>query len=129
MAKQTSKTFGDDMSKAINILSDGTQIKGNISSQGDIRIDGNMVGNLSAKGKVVIGDNGKIEGQVEAANVEVAGLIKGKVMVSELLNMKGSARIEGDIVARKLAVEPGAIFTGSCSMGEIKKGNEAATKK
>lgn len=124
MAKQTARFNGEDTSQQINILSDGTKIKGDISSNGDIRIDGEMVGNLTTKGKLVVGNNGRIQGEVQAANVEVSGFVKGKVIARELLNMKSSAKIEGDIVAAKLAVEPGAVFTGTCSMGVTKSVNE-----
>lgn len=124
MAKQTARYNGDDSSQLINILSDGTRIKGDIISNGDIRIDGEMVGNLATKGKLVVGNNGKIQGEVQASNIEVAGFIKGKVTARTLLNMKASAKIEGDIVAGKLAVEPGAIFTGTCSMGTATTTNE-----
>ncbi|MDX8338042.1 polymer-forming cytoskeletal protein [Draconibacterium sp. IB214405] len=119
MAKQNTRTFGETPDQAINILGEGTLIKGDISASSDIRIDGQLVGNLEAKGRVVIGPKGKIEGKVICNNVEIAGLIKGKVTVAELLNMKASAKIEGDIIAGKLAVEPGATFTGTCSMGGV----------
>lgn len=124
MAKQTTRYNGDDSSQLINILSDGTRIKGDIISNGDIRIDGEMVGNLATKGKLVVGNNGKIQGEVQASNIEVAGFIKGKVTARTLLNMKASAKIEGDIVAGKLAVEPGAVFAGTCSMGTASTTNE-----
>ncbi len=129
MAKQTARFNGEDSSQLINILSDGTKVKGDIISNGDIRIDGEMVGNLATKGKLVVGNNGKIQGEVQASNIEVSGLIKGKVTANELLNMKSSARIEGDIIAGKLAVEPGAVFTGTCSMGASKPVNEPEAKK
>ena len=129
MAKQTTRFNGEDASQLINILSDGTKVKGDIVSNGDIRIDGEMVGNLATRGKLVVGNNGKIQGEVQAVNIEVSGLIKGKVTANELLNMKASARIEGDIIAGKLAVEPGAVFTGTCSMGASKPANEPEAKK
>ncbi len=83
MAKQITRSYGEDASQQINILGEGTKIKGDIISSGDIRIDGEMVGNLATKGKLVIGPKGKIDGQVQAANVEVSGFIKGKVTVNE----------------------------------------------
>lgn len=129
MAKQTARFSNEDTSQLINILSDGTRVKGDIITNGDIRIDGEMEGNLSTKGKLVVGNNGKIQGEVKAANIEVSGFIKGKVTAQELLNMKASAKIEGDIVAGKLAVEPGAVFTGTCSMGAPKPVNEPKTEK
>jgi cytoskeletal protein CcmA (bactofilin family) len=129
MAKQTTKFNGEDSSQLINILSNGTKVKGDIISNGDIRIDGELVGNLATKGKVVVGNSGKIHGEVQASNIEVSGFIKGKVTVSELLTMQTAAKIEGDIVAGKLAVEPGAVFTGTCSMGASKPVHETETKK
>ena len=129
MAKQTARFSNEDTSQLINILSDGTRIKGDIVSNGDIRIDGEMIGNLATKGKLVVGNNGRIQGEVQATNIEVSGFIKGKVTARELLNMKASAKIEGDIIAGKLAVEPGAVFTGTCSMGAPKPIDEPKKEK
>ncbi|WP_340111748.1 bactofilin family protein [Maribellus mangrovi] len=129
MAKQTARFNGDDASQHINILGNGTKVKGDIISNGDIRIDGEMVGNLATKGKLVVGNSGKIQGEVQASSIEVSGFINGKVTAAELLNMKATAKIEGDIVAGKLAVEPGAVFTGTCSMGAPKPVHETETKK
>lgn len=116
MAKQTSN-FGENLNQSINIINEGTLIKGDIAANGDIRIDGELVGNINSKGRLVIGPKGKVDGEVNCNNIEVAGYIKGKVVVSELLTMKASAKIYGDIVAGKLSVEPGSLFTGTCSMG------------
>ncbi|MFP4059984.1 MAG: polymer-forming cytoskeletal protein [Bacteroidales bacterium] len=100
----------------VNHIQSGTEIKGNIKSNGDIRIDGFLEGNLETKGKIVVGGTGKIKGQVRCKNSEVEGEIEGKVFVSELLALKASARIFGDIVSNKLAIEPGCKFTGNCNM-------------
>ncbi len=120
MAKQTTKPYGEDQGQAINILSEGTIIKGDIIADGDIRIDGNLNGNIEAKGRLVIGPKGKVEGEINCNNIEVSGFIKGKINVSDLLTMKASAEINGDIVAGKLSVEPGSMFTGTCTMGDNK---------
>lgn len=117
MAKQSSRPYSEDMNSSINIISEGTQIKGDIISNSDIRIDGELFGNLSSKGRLVVGPKGKIEGEVNCSTVEVAGKITGKVKATELLNMKSSSQIEGEIKAGKLSVEPGAVFTGTCTMG------------
>lgn len=107
----------------INLISNGTEITGDVRSQGDIRIDGFLIGNLSTKGKVVIGNTGKVKGEVICKNSEVSGEIEGKINVSQLLTLKTSSRIHGDIVTNKLSIEPGARFTGNCNMSE---GNEIA---
>ncbi len=114
MAKQS---YGETSNASINIISEGTSIKGDINASGDTRIDGELVGNITSKGKLVVGPKGKITGEIRCNNVEVSGFIKGKVNSTELLIMKASSKIEGDIIAGKLSVEPGAVFTGSCAMG------------
>jgi cytoskeletal protein CcmA (bactofilin family) len=119
MAKQIN-SYNETTSQSINIINEGTLIKGDVTANGDIRIDGELVGNIDAKGRLVIGPNGKVDGEINCNNIEVSGYIKGKVKVSEMLTMKASAKIEGDIIAGKLSVEPGSLFTGTCSMGETK---------
>lgn len=119
MAKQTNN-FGENITQSINIINEGTLIKGDIVANGDIRIDGELIGNIDAKGRLVIGPNGKVDGKINCNNVEVSGYVKGKVKVLEMLTMKSSAKIHGDVIAGKLSVEPGSMFTGTCSMGETK---------
>ena len=111
----------DTESTTINLISNGTEITGDIRSQGDIRIDGVLIGNLSTKGKVVIGNTGKVKGEVICKNSEVSGEIEGKINVSQLLTRKISSAINGDIITNKLSIEPGARFTGNCNMSD---GNE-----
>ena len=130
MAKQVVKPYGGEIqNQSINIISEGTIIKGDVSASGDIRIDGSLKGNIEVKGRLVIGPSGKVEGEVQCNNIEVSGYIKGKVTVPELLNMKSSAKIDGDIVAGKLSVEPGSLFTGTCTMGGEKPSHEAPKTK
>jgi cytoskeletal protein CcmA (bactofilin family) len=102
----------------LNLISNGTDITGDIKSSGDIRIDGSLVGNLNTKGKVVIGPTGKVKGEVICKNSEVAGIIEGKITVGQLLNLKASSKIYGDIVTSKLSIEPGAVFSGNCKMSD-----------
>ncbi len=103
---------------AINLISNGTDITGDIKSIGDIRIDGTLTGNLNTKGKVVIGPSGKVKGEVICKNSEVSGIVDGKICVGQLLTLKTSSKIVGDIVTFKLSIEPGAKFTGNCKMSE-----------
>ena len=129
MAKQTTRPYGEVQDQSINIISEGTSIKGDISATGDIRIDGELNGNIEAKGRLVIGPNGKVEGEINCKNIEVSGYIKGKITVPEMLNMKSSAKIYGEIIAGKLSVEPGSLFTGTCTMGGTKPNNETPKSK
>jgi cytoskeletal protein CcmA (bactofilin family) len=128
-----SKTnFPETGSVSVNIIGPGTVITGDINTNGDMRVDGNVNGKLVVKGKLVLGSTGQIEGEVTCQNADISGGIKGKITVSELLSLKGTARINGDIITNKLAIEPGANFTGSCSMGgvvkEIKHAGTEASK-
>ena len=101
---------------SINIIGLGTVITGDIVSNGDIRIDGGLTGNLHTKGKIVIVETGRIKGEMKCKNSDVAGEIEGKTFVSELLTLKATSKIFGDIMASKLAIEPGCKFTGYCNM-------------
>ena len=110
-----------DASSAINMIGSGTVITGDIKSQGDIRVDGSLSGSIETQGKVVVGQGGVVEGDVICKDADVAGVLKAKITVSQLLSLKSSAKLNGDIIANKLSIEPGATFTGSCSMGAVIK--------
>jgi cytoskeletal protein CcmA (bactofilin family) len=102
---------------SVNLIGGGTKITGDITSAGDVRIDGHLAGNIVIAGKFVLGPNGMVEGNITSANADLSGEVKGKVNVSETLSLKATARINGDIITGKLAIEPGALFTGTCNMG------------
>jgi cytoskeletal protein CcmA (bactofilin family) len=114
---------------AINLISNGTDISGDIKSTGDIRIDGTLTGNLTTKGKVVIGVTGRVTGEVLCKNSEVSGSVEGKITVSQLLILKASSKILGDIATSKLSIEPGAKFTGNCKMSDNDENGGAARPK
>ncbi|MCL1821441.1 MAG: polymer-forming cytoskeletal protein [Prolixibacteraceae bacterium] len=103
--------------QSINLISKGTQITGDIVAESDIRIDGYLKGNIKSKGKLVVGTTGQIEGEIECNTVEVSGNVNGKIITHDLLTLKSTANVTGDIQATKLSIEPGSIFTGSCTMG------------
>jgi cytoskeletal protein CcmA (bactofilin family) len=110
--------YNETDSTTINLISNGTDITGDIKSNGDIRIDGTLTGNLNTKGKVVLGPTGKVKGEVICKNSEVSGIIEGKITVGQLLNLKASSKILGDIATSKLSIEPGAVFSGNCKMSD-----------
>jgi cytoskeletal protein CcmA (bactofilin family) len=110
--------FNETDNTTINLISNGTEITGDVKSNGDIRIDGLLTGNLNTKGKVVIGPTGKVKGEVFCKNSEVSGIVEGKISVGQLLTLKNSSKIVGDIITFKLSIEPGAKFTGNCKMSE-----------
>ena len=106
----------DQDAKLPNNILTGTKITGNIETTGDFRIDGNIEGNVNSKGKVVIGANGFIKGEVICMNAEISGTLEGKIIVTELLSLKATSKITGEIKIGKLSIEPGAYFSGTCSM-------------
>jgi cytoskeletal protein CcmA (bactofilin family) len=114
-------------SNTINLIGVGTSIEGNVTSNGDIRVDGSLNGNLNTKGKVIVGESGKIGGEVYCKNFEVEGTIEGKVFVSELLSLRSKSRLVGEITTNKLAIEPGAMFSGKCDMSGANISNVGPT--
>lgn len=107
---------------SINLLGAGTILKGDISSDGDFRIDGQLSGSIQCKGKVVIGATGMVEGEIICRDIDISGQVKAQIQVSELLSLKSTARLTGDIQASQLAIEPGAIFSGTCKMESSNQG-------
>jgi cytoskeletal protein CcmA (bactofilin family) len=121
--------YNETDNSTINLISTGTDITGDVKSTGDIRIDGSLKGNLNTKGKVVIGPTGKVSGEVICKNSEVSGTIEGKINVSQLLNLKASSKVYGDIITVKLSIEPGAIFSGNCKMSDSENNGGTAINK
>ena len=101
---------------SVNIIGAGTVIEGDIKSDGDVRIDGTLNGSLIIKGKLVLGSTGIVEGEASCQNADISGNINGKIKVAELLSLKTTSKLTGDIITNKLSIEPGANFSGSCSM-------------
>jgi cytoskeletal protein CcmA (bactofilin family) len=101
---------------SINLLGSGTVVKGEIKLNGDFRIDGTFIGSIQCKGKIVVGVTGIIEGEIVCQNADFSGEVKATVKVAELLTLKESAKFTGDITTNKLAIEPGAKFSGNCIM-------------
>lgn len=120
MFQKVNKSTAID-SSSINLIGNGTFITGDINSNGDVRIDGTLKGNISISGKLVVGPSGNIEGNIICQNADISGEIHGKINVSELLSLKASAKLLGDIVTTKISIEPNATFTGTCSMGAVVK--------
>lgn len=97
----------------------GTSIEGDVKSDGDFRVDGRMKGRISISGKLVIGENGNVEGEVECGSANISGSFEGTLKVEELLNLEANAQVKGDVFTTRLSVVPGADFSGSCSMGAV----------
>lgn len=104
---------------AMNQFGQGTTINGDVSTEGDIRIDGKVNGTVTSKAKVVLGATGVVEGDILCQNAYVDGRVNGNMEVSELLFLSKTAHITGDLKIKKLVVEEGAKFNGKCSMGSM----------
>lgn len=132
MFKKDEKKVAEDLSNSSNTIGKGTTIQGNLETYGNIRVDGRVVGNIVTKSKLVLGQSSFVDGNVLAQNAEVLGEVKGKLEVTDLLTLKPSAVVHGDIVTNKLVVETGAKFNGGCKMGsavkEIKIGENGQAK-
>ena len=100
----------------LNIIGQGTRITGDLISNGDFRVDGAIEGNVKVGQRLVIGGTGKILGNIEADSATVAGHIKGNLTVKNVLELKPSAKIDGDIITNKMVIEAGAQFKGRCTM-------------
>lgn len=99
-----------------SIIAAGTTLKGDISSNGDIRIDGTLQGNINSTAKVVIGANGVVEGDIMGQQADIMGKVNGTIKVKELLQLKGGSNVTGNIYATKLQIETSANFNGQCHM-------------
>jgi cytoskeletal protein CcmA (bactofilin family) len=111
------KTTVEEISNSSNHIGKGTYIDGNIETHGNLRIEGRVKGNVKSKSKVVLGKSSNVEGNILAQNAEIAGEVNGTLEISEMLILKPSAVINGDIITNKLLVESGSIFNGTCKMG------------
>jgi cytoskeletal protein CcmA (bactofilin family) len=110
----------NDSVKELNFIAAGTIVDGKIKSQGSIRIDGKMVGEISVGESLAVGATGDIEGNVVAKNVTIGGKLRGTVMAAEKLVFESKAVVKGDIRAAKLVIDEGALFDGKCTMTDTK---------
>jgi cytoskeletal protein CcmA (bactofilin family) len=112
------KIYKDSVSSGIahNALALGTLVKGNIQAEEDLRIDGKVEGLIECSGKVVIGPQAEITGNIHCTNADLIGTVNGNLVIKETLSMKATCVFTGDVVAGSLEIEPGAIFNGTCKM-------------
>jgi cytoskeletal protein CcmA (bactofilin family) len=127
------KTKSDELSVAptgtsTSLIGAGTSMKGDITSNGDMRIDGTLVGNIHCSAKVVIGANGVVQGDINGQMADIMGKVTGTIKVKDLLYLKGGSVLNGNIQAAKLQVEPTATFNGECHMAEAAVSTSMAGK-
>jgi cytoskeletal protein CcmA (bactofilin family) len=112
-----------------NRVNEGTIITGDIVSKGFFRIDGSIEGKVTTPSKVVIGKNGLIKGTLTCENADIEGTFEGTLNVSDILTLRSTAKIIGDVTAGKLSVEPGALFNATCVMSTGKETIDTKTTK
>lgn len=115
MFDQKPKSLTDLLGKTNRIV-EGTIIKGDIISPADFRLDGELIGNFTSNGKLVIGPAGSVKGDIICKNADIEGKFEGKIQVEDTLNIKETAVIIGNVIIEKLSVEPGAVFNATCIM-------------
>jgi cytoskeletal protein CcmA (bactofilin family) len=100
----------------LSLVGAGTTIEGKLKSDGSVRIDGKVVGDVAAKSNVTVGATGTVDGTISAANISLAGRVLGTLIASEKLVLENKSVMRGDIRAAKLVVDEGAVFDGQCAM-------------
>ena len=122
---KSKSSYDATTTNASTMIGTGTTITGDLESNGDIRIDGTLIGNLRGKAKIIIGADGAVQGNIEGLQADIMGHVTGTIKVQELLYLHGKTEVKGDIYAGKLQIEPTAVFNGKCHMGanvvELKK--------
>lgn len=116
--KSSNKNMATTESSAHNIIGNGTVFKGEIESNGDMRIDGKVIGSIKSDGKVVVGENGIVEGEIHCNYIDISGYVKGSMNVEELTSLKSTSQVEVELTTKQLFIEVGAVFTGKCFMSK-----------
>jgi cytoskeletal protein CcmA (bactofilin family) len=115
----------DFVGSSVNVIAQGTQLQGNMMTASDCRIDGALRGNIESKAKIIVGRNGIVEGNIKCANIEIEGSVKAEsLIVTELISLKATANLIGNIETGKIAIEPGAEFSGNCKMRNSRNVNQ-----
>ena len=115
----------DSSSNDVSILSSGVKIEGKMYSDGNVRIDGSVIGELMINGNLTLGDSSEIEGDIKAQNITISGQVEGTVSASEKLILESSSSLKGDLFTKILVIEEGAKFDGQSTMSSKIPGTKA----
>lgn len=129
--KDADKKLTPKASKHVNTVStiaEGTTINGDLESDTCLRVDGNIIGNVICKAKIVLGESGIIQGDIQAANADIFGTVNGNIMSDDLTCMKARSTVNGNLHTKRLQIEPDAIFNGQCTMTDDAKPSEQLHK-
>ena len=113
---------GMDNNGQYSKIEKSTTLKGNIKSKTDIRVDGNVEGEVVTKGKVILGKESNVIGKILCANADIEGKFDGELTASGTLSLKSGSNVKGKVKIQKLIVESGSIFNANCSMHSAEDG-------
>jgi len=113
-----STSFEGTSSDEATVISKGVKIEGKLSCSGNIRLDGEVQGDISSQGTVIVGENGIVNGQINAGSITIGGKVTGTVRAKEKIVLEAKANLKGDIITKLLSVEAGAVFNGNSKMGD-----------
>ncbi len=113
---------GMDNNGQYSKIEKSTTLKGSIKSKTDIRIDGNVEGEVVTKGKVILGKESNVIGKILCANADIEGKFDGELTASGTLSLKSGSNVKGKVKIQKLIVESGSIFNANCSMHSAEDG-------
>ncbi|MDX2304051.1 MAG: polymer-forming cytoskeletal protein [Microscillaceae bacterium] len=119
VVKETRPTEANNNSETR--IGKGATLYGDIETAGNIRLDGQVVGNIRSKARVVLGESAQLKGNLLAQNAEIFGEIDGRVEIADILTLKSSSNVKGDVICNKFVTESGANFNGKCQMGNAIK--------
>lgn len=112
-----------------NVLSSDVEIKGTVKFQHDLIVDGKIEGDIQSTGNLTVGENARIKAEIKTGTVVVYGKVHGNMTASDRVELKASAEVIGDIKAKVLTIEAGAIFVGKSTVGTPSQGtSESETK-
>lgn len=100
----------------VSILSAGVKIEGKFISEGNVRIDGQILGDVEVTGNLTFGETSQIKGNVTAKNITISGQVQGIVSADEKLILESHSKLIGDLKAKILIIQEGAVFIGKSSM-------------
>ncbi|MBU1098462.1 MAG: cell shape determination protein CcmA [Ignavibacteriae bacterium HGW-Ignavibacteriae-2] len=108
----------DNSAEEVSILSSGIKIEGKLYSEGNVRLDGKMVGELTVNGNLTLGDSSEVNGNIKSKNITISGNVEGTIHASEKVVLDTQARFKGDLFAKVLVIEEGAKFDGTSTMNQ-----------
>ena len=115
--KDKNQTLDKNFTSSATLISAGTELQGDLKSENDLRIDGTIYGNVSSHARVIVGPTGFVEGNIEGAQADVAGNVKGNIVVKELVQLRTKSNVQGNIASVSLQIDAGAVFNGQSQMG------------